>query len=81
MDDQQLRELVLDVLTAVAPDIERDAVEPAVRFRDQFDFDSINFLNFVIGLHERSTVDVPEADYSSVATLDGSVAYLRARLA
>lgn len=79
MDDQSLRELVLDVLTAVAPDVARDEVEPGTRFREQFDFDSLDVLNLVIGLHERTGVDIPEADYPQLATLDGAVAYLRSR--
>lgn len=41
----------------------------------------MDLLNFVIGLHERAGVDVPEADHPQLGTLDGCVAYLRGRLA
>lgn len=44
--------------------------------RDQPDIDSMDFLNFVIGLHKELKVEIPEADYPKLATLDGCVNYL-----
>ena len=41
----------------------------------------MDYLNFIIRLHERFAVDIPEADYPRLATLDGCVAYLAERLA
>ena len=40
------------------------------------DIDSIDFLRFVVQLHERLGVDVPEVDYPRIRTLDGCVSYL-----
>ena len=48
--------------------------------RDQVDLDSMDFLNFLVRLHEKLGVDVPEADYAKLVTLDDFVAYLGARL-
>lgn len=79
MSDDDLKRVVLEALTEVAPDIEPGEVEPATPFRDQFDFDSMDFLNFAIGLHERTGVDIPEADYRLLMSLDDSVAYLKAK--
>jgi acyl carrier protein len=50
-----------------------------VASRDQLDIDSMDFLNFVVALHERLHVDIPESDYPKVATLSGCVTYLAAR--
>ena len=46
--------------------------------REQLDIDSFDFLNVVIGLHEALGVDIPEADYPKLATLDGAIDYLDA---
>jgi acyl carrier protein len=73
---EEIRAAVLRVLTSVAPEIEPEAVRPDAPWREQFDIDSIDFLNFVIGLSEELGVDVPEADYSKLYTLDGCVDYL-----
>ncbi|HVY64154.1 MAG TPA: acyl carrier protein [Gammaproteobacteria bacterium] len=74
--DDSLRATVLDALVAVAPDVDPGTLDPAVPFRDQFDFDSMDHLNFVIGLHRALGVDVPETDYPQLASLDGCVRYL-----
>jgi acyl carrier protein len=71
-----LRATVVEALLDVAPDVDAATLDAATPFRDQFDFDSMDQLNFVLGLHRRLGVDVPEADYPQLATLDGCVAYL-----
>ena len=47
--------------------------------RDTLDLDSVDFLNFVVGLHAALGVDIPEADYDKLASLDACVAYLAAQ--
>jgi len=32
---------------------------------EALDLDSLDFLNFVIGLHERTGIEIPELDYPS----------------
>jgi acyl carrier protein len=44
--------------------------------RQALDLDSMDFLNVVVGLHEVTGVDIPEADYPRLFTLDGMAAYL-----
>jgi acyl carrier protein len=64
-------------LLDVAPDVDAAALDAARPFREQFDFDSMDHLNFIVGLHRHLGVDVPETDYPQLATLDGCVAYLK----
>jgi acyl carrier protein len=78
---ETLRTTVLEALTAVAPDVDPSVLDPALAFRDQFDFDSMDHLNFVIGLHRALGVDVPETDYPQLGSLDGCVRYLTRALA
>lgn len=80
MTEDQIREAALAALTSVAPDLEGQPVDPSVPFRDQFDFDSMDLLNFAIALHKGLGVDVPEIDYPKVASLEGCVAYLSGKL-
>ena len=40
----------------------------------------MDFLNFIISLHKTLGVDIPEADYSKLITLNDIVAYLKARV-
>ena len=77
---ESLRSTVVEALLDVAPDVDAATLDAATPFRDQFDFDSMDQLNFVVGLHRRLGVDVPEVDYPQLATLDGCVAYLERAL-
>jgi acyl carrier protein len=79
MNRDQLSKRVLDLLTEVAPDVDPASVVPGVAFRDQFDFDSMDTLNFAIALHRELGVEVPEADYAQLASLEKCVAYLPAQ--
>jgi acyl carrier protein len=81
VNDQEMREKVLSVLAELAPEVDVHALRPEVRLRDQLDLDSMDFLNFLIGIDEQLSVDIPEADYPQLATLDSIYTYLRKKLA
>jgi acyl carrier protein len=72
----EIRAVVLRVLGDIAPEADPSALRSDVALRDQLDVDSMDLLNFVIGLHAAFRVDIPEADYPRLATLDGCVDYL-----
>ena len=78
MTRDEIRATVLRTLGEIAPEADLSTLEGDVSFRDQLDVDSMDLLNFVIALHAALHVDIPEADYPSLATLDGCVNYLAA---
>ena len=80
MTREEIRLVVVKALTSVAPEIDPQTLQPDDVFRQEFDLDSMDFLNFVIGLHAGLGVDVPEADYGKLATLNAAVNYLESRL-
>lgn len=77
---EHVRETVLGVLARIAPEVDLTTIDPDVSLRDQVDLDSVDFLNFVIGVDQALGVSVPEADYAKLATLGGCLRYLEARL-
>ncbi|MFA6139825.1 MAG: acyl carrier protein [Hyphomicrobium sp.] len=79
MTDAELSKLVKSALFKVAPDLEGEEIAPERRFRDQFEVDSMDLLNFVIELHRATGIDIPERDYPRLETLAGCVAYLKAK--
>ncbi len=78
--ETRIREAVLGALGRIAPEADLTAIEPTLSFRDQLDIDSVDFLNFVIAVHEELGIDIPEADYGRLRSLESCVAYLSARL-
>ena len=68
------------MLRGIAPEVEPGDIEPATPLRQQVDLDSMDWLNFLIGLHQRLGVNIPEADYAQLVTLDNVLDYLQSRL-
>ncbi len=81
MNVQELKALVLRELHRIAPEIDLGQLDPAIDLREQVDLDSMDILNLAIAIHGATGVDIPEADYPQMVTIDGAVAYLSARLA
>ncbi len=73
----ETKETVLKILGQIAPEADLAELNPDVSFRDQLDIDSMDFLNFVIAVHKELHVEIPEADYPKLATLNGCLAYLQ----
>jgi acyl carrier protein len=76
MNTDQARAAVADLIGRIAPEADLSQVPGDVDYRDELDLDSMDFLSLVEGLHEATGVDVPEADYPSVRTLDDLLGYL-----
>ena len=75
MTEMELRETALRVLRRIAPEADTARIDSRESLREQLDLDSMDFLNFLIGLHEAVGVDIPESDYQRLATLQGAVEY------
>jgi len=80
MTDAEIKSLVLRELKKIAPEAELEGLDGAADLREQIDLDSMDILNLAVAIHETTGVDIPEADYPRMATLDGAVAYLRSRI-
>lgn len=76
MTREEIEALVKDKLVSVAPDIAGEEIEPDDNFRDQFEIDSMDFLNFIEALHKATDLDFPEDLYDRFWTLNGCVDYI-----
>ena len=76
MQVTEIDRIVLDILCQVAPEASVGSLRPHLPFRDQFAFDSVDFLNFVLKLEERTGCRIEELDYPTLSSLDGCRAYL-----
>jgi acyl carrier protein len=76
MTEAEIRKLAAEVLGDIAPEADPDTLSDDEDLREALDLDSMDFLNFVIGLHKASGVDIPEADYPKLFTMKGVIAYL-----
>jgi acyl carrier protein len=63
-------------LYKIAPDIELDDIDRSADLREEYDIDSMDFLNLVTALGKRFQLEMPEADYPRMQTFNDLVAYL-----
>ncbi|WP_323844216.1 acyl carrier protein [Microbulbifer magnicolonia] len=80
MTREAISALTLEKLLQVAPDIDPGLLDPAVSIRDQYDFDSMDFLNFTIALGHEFEMDIPEKDYAELQSLNGAIEYVSKHL-
>lgn len=80
MNRQELMAILVSTLQSVAPEVDEKALVANRPLRNQVDLDSMDWLNFLIGLHEQLKVDIPESDYAKLLTLDNLVDYLEPKV-
>jgi acyl carrier protein len=76
MTPAEIREEVLDILSDIAPDEDLSGLKDDVRFREQMELDSMDFLDIVMELRKRHRIQIPEDDYLNLASMDSTVTYL-----
>lgn len=76
---QDIRGDIMSVLTKIAPEVDPDDIDDDVLLRVQVDLDSMDWLNFLVGIHNRLEVDIPESDYAQLRTLADVVEYVDVR--
>jgi acyl carrier protein len=80
MQAEEVKNVVLSIISDIAPDEDVTEVNPAVSLREQLDLDSMDFLDIVMELRKRHKIEVPQEDYPELATLDSCVAYLSPKM-
>ena len=80
MNETDIRVILQEELGNIAPEMDLQKLDPAADMREALDIDSMDFLNFIIALHRRLGVDIPELDYPKLMTLSGAVSYLKLKL-
>lgn len=76
-----VRQIVLDIISDIAPDEDVTNLDDKKSLREQLDLDSMDFLDIVMELRKRHKVEVPQEDYPKLASLESCVAYLSPKFA
>ncbi|MFC3166017.1 acyl carrier protein [Ciceribacter thiooxidans] len=76
MTAQDIENAVKAELRRIAPDIDPAEVVPDRSLREQYDLDSIDFLNLMAAVGKRFDLPMPEEDYPRLATISAIVAYI-----
>ena len=79
-DDETARQVRL-LIARVAPDVDPEAIGPDDDLLRTLGIDSFDHLRLLIAVHERFGIDIPEADYGQLVSVDAVVSYLAERSA
>ena len=80
MKFEEIRDVILEIIMEIDEDANVDNLKPDLALRDQLDLDSMDFLDIVMELRKRYKIQIPEADYPHLASLESCVNYLMPRL-
>jgi len=76
MTRTEIKAIVLQAIHRIAPESNPDRLDPDVPFRDQIDFDSVDFVTLMEQLQAALDRRIPEIDYPQLTTLNGCLTYL-----
>ncbi len=80
MTPADIRDEILDILSEIAPDEDLSGLEDDKSFREQIELDSMDFLDIVMELRKRHRVQIPEDEYTQLASMASTVAYLEPKM-
>jgi acyl carrier protein len=80
MTIDEIKNVILEIIQDIDDEADFTDLDPSEALRDQLDLDSMDFLDIVMELRKRYQIQIPEADYPQLATLDSCVNYLMPRL-
>ena len=76
----EIRAAILDILHDIAPDEDLGSLKEDVPFREQLELDSMDFLDIVMELRKRYRIQIPETEYTELASMASTVRYLEPRM-
>ena len=79
MSPDALRDIVLQSLRAIAPEIDTASLPDDADVREALDLDSMDVLRFANALHDALGVDIPESDYARIVRVADCITYRRGR--
>ena len=76
MNNEQARQAIFEVLGEIAPEVDPATVDDSSDLTEQLDLDSMDYLNWMLGINQATGVEIPQRDVSRFLTIDGAVEYL-----
>jgi acyl carrier protein len=77
MNPEILHQTIVVLLQQIAPDTTPSTLKLEENIRETLNIDSFDFLQFVIALHEKTGVEIPEEDYGKINTIQNAIEYIQ----
>jgi len=76
MTSDEAKAVIFEVLAEVAPEVDPATIDHVLDLTEQIDLDSMDYLNWMIGISESTGIEISQRDTSRFLTIDGAAAYL-----
>ena len=76
MTEHVTRDQIIEVFQEIAPEADMNVLIEHSSFRDQYEIDSVDFLNFILTLEKYLSIKIPEMDYPKCSSVAGCIDYL-----
>jgi acyl carrier protein len=76
MTNTEAKRLIFEILGGIAPEVDPARVDHTLDLTEQLDLDSMDYLNWMLGINEATGVEIPQRDVSVFLTIDGAADYL-----
>lgn len=76
MNTELARQTIFEVLGEIAPEVDPATVDDSLDLTEQLDLDSMDYLNWMLGINQVTGVEIPQRDVSRFLTIDGAIDYL-----
>lgn len=80
MNETDIRRIIAEALDEVAPGTDIDGIDADEDFVYELDIDSMDFLNFVIAVNQKTGIEIAERDYPKLSSLTKATEYLQGAL-
>ena len=80
MTADEIKQAVLHILGDITPDEDLSNLKDDIPFREQLELDSMDFLDIVMELRKRYRIQIPEEEYTELASMGSTVKYLEPRM-
>lgn len=75
MSAEEIKQIIIEQILEIAPEINAADIDPDAHIQRSLEIDSFDFLRILTALNKAVGVEVPEADYGKVDTLNHMVEY------
>ena len=80
MTKEEIKKAIVAQILTIAPEIDEGEIDPGANLQRSLEIDSFDFLKILTALSEIIGLEVPEADYGKIDTLEHMTEYFAERV-
>lgn len=76
MTREEIKEIVINIISDILPDTDCSNINPETKLQEQLGLDSMDFLDIILELKMKYRIEVTEANYENLITLNSCLDFL-----